>query len=112
METKHPKITDIDLPEQLVFLKKGERISIEGLVKFSTRTETKPSLPDEFVIKNKEGAIETLKEMSHENIARSIYEVEENVIKNFNIILYNKIKPLYSYYRAMLDDFRSRFYIL
>ena len=100
---------EINCPEQLASLKKGERISTEGLVKSMTRSNTKPSLPDEFVIKNNgEGIIETLKESIEGSVARSIYEISGNYIRNFNVIVYNATKPLAKDYKIMLNSFKKR----
>ncbi len=97
----------IDFPEQLTQLRRGERISTGGLVGFMTRSEIIPSLPDEFVIRNKNGVIETLKELKADVVVRSIYEVRENSLQNFNQIFYNKIKPNSGYYRKMFEEFRK-----
>ena len=97
----------IDFPEQLTKLKKGERISTQGLVRFMTRLEKMPPVPDEFVIRNKNGVIETLKEIKEGIVVRSIYEVMGNSLQNFNQISYNKIKPHSRYYREMFWEFQK-----
>ncbi len=104
---KKTPITYIDSPNQLTFLKEGERISTNGLVKSMTHSEKMPSLPNEFVIRNKNNIIETIKETNEGIITRSIYQVKGNSLQNFNQILYNKIKPLSKYYREIYEGFQK-----